>query len=305
VTRTGLQHVDRVEPERIEAAVARLVGRDDPHAVRRFIANAPDHGIDLTLFWGTGEPLREVCLAVPGAGRTAMLFVGPPAGDHGEELAACVAAARAHMCGEHGAALVQALPEPHERHAIAAFERAGLTKLGDLAYLRRPFSKPAPARHAWPEGVRAASVSALGGLDAAHGDLSLALERSYEATLDCPGLCGMRELSDVLESHRAVGRWGPELWWVIYLDEQPEGCLLLNHCPELRSVELVYLGLSPALRGRGVGLAAMTNGIVRAASCRAGEMTCAVDRNNVPALRLYARLGFTEFASRVAFVGGA
>ena len=95
------------------------------------------------------------------------------------------------------------------------------------------------------------------------------------------------------------------MWWVLYLDDHPQGCLLLNHCPELRSIELVYLGLSPALRGRGVGSAAMALGIERSATRRAGEMTCAVDRNNVPALRLYARLGFTEFASRVAFVGGA
>ena len=305
MTQTGLQRVERVGPERVEAAVARLVGRDDPQAVRRFIANAPNHGIDLTLLWSIGEPIREVCLAVPGAGRTAMLFVGPPASDHGGDLAACVAAARTHMCRTRGAALVQALPEPHERHAIAAFERAGLTKLGDLAYLRRPFSMPAPPRTVWPEGVRAATVSALGGIEAAAGDLSRALERSYEATLDCPGLCGMREARDVLESHRAVGQWGPELWWVIYLNDRSEGCLLLNHCPELRSVELVYLGLSPALRGRGVGSAAMAAGIERAAGRRAGEMTCAVDRNNVPALRLYERLGFAEFASRVAFVGGA
>ena len=32
----------------------------------------------------------------------------------------------------------------------------------------------------------------------------------------------------------------------------PAGCMLLNRCPEQRVVELVYIGLAPGLRGRGL-----------------------------------------------------
>ena len=123
-------------------------------------------------------------------------------------------------------------------------------------------------------------------------------------TLDCPELCGLRRTDDVIASHLATGVFHPETWWLVFEDGEPEGCVLMSHCPEHDSVELVYLGLSPRLRRRGLGERLLRCAIARCARYSAASVTCAVDRRNAPAVALYERLGFRAFASRIALVRG-
>jgi ribosomal protein S18 acetylase RimI-like enzyme len=82
--------------------------------------------------------------------------------------------------------------------------------------------------------------------------------------------------------------------------------VLLNPVPDLRSVELVYIGLGPDLRARGLGDRLLRDALGLAAARRkrdcADAITCAVDRRNQPALRLYKRHGFREISGRIAFV---
>ena len=94
----------------------------------------------------------------------------------------------------------------------------------------------------------------------------------------------------------------PALWWVVYRADQPEGALLLSPFPDQGSVELVYLGLGPSLRGRGLGKLLMVRAIDAARRSGAMDMTCAVDMQNLRALRLYAGLGFRSIDRRVALV---
>jgi len=302
-------------PEQRLSAAARLVGcPEGGSAARRFLDAAPATGIDPSLIWVTGSSdgrIRQVCLAVLGSGRTAMLFLSGPDPSTGDEQtqqaerAACVRAAGAYLDTETDAELMQALPSPGEFWAISAFRAGGLVELAELAYLRRVYRSPdrkaAPAVLA--NGIEIGSIASLGGLEATRNDLISALEKSYEQTMDCPALCGMRDTSDVLESHMGVGEWDPALWWLVRRNGSPEACLLLNHCPELDSIELVYVGLSPAVRGLGLAHKLMCVGIAETHSLGAHEMTCAVDRANAPALKLYTALGFETFADRTAMVG--
>lgn len=271
--------------------------------------------------------MRQVCLAVMGSGRTAMFFVSNGTGaaeirgnrgrgglGGGDERAlrertalideACRFIGQPGPEVGGGVRLAQALLEPEERDAITALTGAGFTRIGDLAYLRRPLAPPAArwdARLGWPAGIAVRRVADLDPAEATPALLA-ALDRSYVETLDCPELCGLRETADVLESHRAVGRHDPELWWVVYADARPEGCVLISPCPEQGSVELVYLGLSPALRGRGLGSALLTMGLAAVAGRPGESLTCAVDTRNAPAMRLYRRGGFERFATRVPLV---
>lgn len=302
------------------AAAVRLVSQHLPDraaAATRLVAGASAHGIDLSLTWGTldratPEPrVRQVCLAVLGSGRTAMLFISEPApgGDPGgpatarAERAACLEEAclylQSQRRGEIG--IAQALPEPQDGWAIDAFAAAGFVHVGHLTYMKRTGSPPhdTPAV-VWPDGVKIVRVDELGDQPAQDRVLLKALDRTYIETLDCPELCGLRETADILQSHRATGKWDPALWWVAMLDGEPEGCLLLNRGQDRGAAELVYLGLSPALRGRGVGSRLLNYGLARLG--RVGEVNCAVDDRNEPALRLYRRAGFTGFARRVAMV---
>lgn len=342
-------------------AAARLVadqggaGGDPLEAARRFLDSAGMLGMDLSLMWATVEPsggnIRQVCLAVTGAGRTVMLFLSGPqrrhrawspgrlrqgwsagadAQDHQDRVTLLRHACRA-VADSAGARLAQSLLEVREREAIAAFRDAGFTQLGDLAYLRRALPRSwgeGDAAPSWSAGVRVESVADLRARGASEAEvdaaIEAALERSYEQTQDCPELCGLREVSDVLESHRSVGVHDPALWWIVFDGDRAEGCVLLSPCPEHDSVELVYLGLSPRMRGRSLGAALLRFGVanlyrhtIRGADSAGvpdetarvsiggtGGVTCAVDTRNAPAMRLYKRAGFQRFGLRIPMVRG-
>ncbi len=307
-----------VTPERRLDAAALLVGRnraDARDAGRRFLEASRKHSIDTGNLWASvisGSPAyHQACLAVPAAGRTAMLFTSTPR-DPAEipALTVAVQAAAAHAAiradAPHSPSLLaQALLDPAETAVAEALLLSGFRRLADLSYLRLDLAtwKRRRAREAiddapWPEGVSVAN--ARSGADA---DLLPALKRSYIDTLDCPELCDLRSPEDVLESHRATGRFDARLWWVIRRDAEPEGAMLFNVCPGQGHTELVYLGIGPGLRGKGLGVRLMRYGLDRVASiAHEPAVTCAVDHRNSPARRLYASLGFEEFARRVAMV---
>jgi ribosomal protein S18 acetylase RimI-like enzyme len=331
----------RITPELYLSAAARLVSQTNPNietAAKRLVASAPEHGIDLSLIWGTVEPrqgrkgprVRQACLAVLGAGRTAMLFISEPApaGDFGDptralaERVAAIDAACAHLGRELGerVAIAQALPDPAESWSVEALNAAGFIKVGDLSYLRRdaaPLARStAGARRGQGHPTLAAidtgtalepglTVSRLSDIDEASSEEVLleALNHSYIDTLDCPELCGLRETRDVLASHRDTGEFDPRTWWVLLHKGQPRGCALFSNCPELHSAELVYLGIGPELRGRGLGRLMLSKGLDELRHQHpAWAMTLAVDHRNGPALRLYASLGFKPFGERIALV---
>lgn len=321
-----------MNPDLYHAAACRLVSQTSgsvEQAARRLVAASGAHGIDLSLVWGTVEyrpgkrpTVRQACLAVLGAGKTAMIFVSEPPriGDAGgsaagiAERVSCIRTACSHFANDSArpVRIAQSLPDQKEPWACQSLLGAGFTKVGDLTYMKRAgvgavASEPPPL--GLGAGIGVLTFEALvreAGEAAALAAVVTALDRSYVGTLDCPELCGLRDTTDVVQSHRATGKFDPRLWWVVRVNGKPEGCLLLNPCPEMRSVELVYLGLSPELRGQGFAKRLLTWGLSHAAVGSGGranwDVSCAVDDRNEPAQRLYRGLGFRAGARRVALV---
>ncbi len=274
-----------------------------------------------------GTVVAQSCLAMINPGRTAVLLVSPglPEGAVGtgeyararvERAAVIDAACRGLSQADEGGGpprvvLGQALLETDETEMIASFEGAGFFRLADLAYMRRAVPRGAEARRSVriPAGIEVVTLQEAGPAGAGDELLKTALARSYEQTLDCPALCGLRALDDVLESHRAVGSYDPSLWFLAMEGGRPEGCMLLSAGASEDTVELVYLGLAPAVRGKGLGGALLAHGLASLVGRRESTLACAVDMQNAPALRLYRRSGFRRFATRVAMVrslaGGA
>jgi ribosomal protein S18 acetylase RimI-like enzyme len=319
---TGRPHAVRISPDLALAAATRLVSQasnDIESAARRLVASAPTHGIDLSLIWATLETyrskkrVRQACLAVPGAGRTAMLFVSEPApgGDFGDprqavaERTAVLEAACDHLGQEPSkrVQIAQALPDPSEPWFVQALVDGGFTNVGHLAYLRRPAGAVGRLKpYTLPEGIALTRVSDLP-KSRVEPLLVEAMNRSYEDTMDCPELCGLRATKDILASHRDTGTYDPETWWLIYKDAQPQGCALFSPVPDAGSAELVYLGLSPQIRGLGLGRHLLAMGLEEMRARHASwPMTLAVDRRNKPALHLYGSFGFRSFGERIAFV---
>jgi ribosomal protein S18 acetylase RimI-like enzyme len=306
---------------RVQAA-ERLIAHDQPNrraAAQRLVASAATHGIDLDLLWGVVDPagtsVLEAALVVPGSGATGMMFVSCPRspgvadGAAGDLRAAVIAGACADLAagGVGGVAaeikVVQCLPEPTETWTIDACRAAGMLEIGALEYLRRPFHRSDRAAEvvALPSGVTATPMRDIDA-PAERAALRAALDVSYIDTLDCPELCGMRDTEDVIASHRSTGTMDPRLWWIVREAGEPLGCLLLNPARSMGAVELVYLGLGPRLRGRGLGRTLMRMGIRESSRLRLATMACAVDARNEPARKLYASLDFTQHGSRVPFV---
>ena len=307
----------RTTDQTLLAVARRLVSqsqRDSEAAAQRLVSNAADHGIDLRLSWFTaGEDnlVRQACLTVPGAGRTAVIYVSEPprSGDAGghesgvRERAALVSAACSALASEHAGRvrIVQALPDPGERWATGAYARVPMRHVGNLAYMRRP---PRPTdKSLTPKASHGAGIEIVPGRSVDDDAVVRAMDASYEATLDCPELCGLRGTSEILASHKSVGVMDRSLWWVVTERGEPKGCAIFAPCPAQRGFELVYVGLAPGLRGRGIGRSLLNLGIASCAAISpAWSMTCAVDERNAPAIRMYESLGFRSFAKRVAFV---
>ena len=245
---------------------------------------------------GRGE-LAGMCLWAASPGRTAMLF-GPNLADHpqaAKATGACVQAALEDAASA-GVVLVQAMVDPQDALSRETFANAGLMYLATLTYMERrpPLIVPSMAL---PAGVTLEAYSA-----ATHELFKTTIQETYQDTLDCPALSNLRDMEDVIAGHKAVGPFDGQLWSVVREHGVPRGVLLLGELTARNALELVYLGLVPAARGKGLGKMLM-NRVLAIASRRAFALTSlAVDAANVPAAKLYRRCGFSPVADRQAFI---
>ncbi len=125
------------------------------------------------------------------------------------------------------------------------------------------------------------------------------LRASYTSSLDMPELEGARSLDDILESHRATGRFVPDRWRLGQVPGEPHAAaiLMLSEVPDRDVWEIVYLGLTPAARGRGLGRQIIAHAL-ELARPHASRLELAVDIRNRPATRLYDATGFVVFDRR-------
>jgi ribosomal-protein-alanine N-acetyltransferase len=65
--------------------------------------------------------------------------------------------------------------------------------------------------------------------------------------------------------------------------------------------EILTIAVDPKVRGNGVGRALLAENLRQAASAGARAMFLEVDQDNLPALALYARLGFVRVGERTGY----
>lgn len=297
-------HAVHLGPERLLDAARALVADSSgakAASAQKFLAAAASHGLDLANTWGVMDQqgsVRHVALATPGSGRTHMMFTSPAKTDiDANELSVAIDAS-CRAVRAHG--LAQALLDPSELTQAHAYLHAGFSKLAVLGYLRRKNPRAKSRDIAPPSLPRGVTIQNW--TPGADDDFIAALDRSYVNTLDCPELCGLRETRDVLESHKAAGVFEPSLWWIVRAEGEPNGAMLFSPGHGGAHIELVYLGLSPALRGKRLGATLLEYGLRVLAGRKEPSITCAVDQRNKPARRLYRKAGFEQFAERAAYI---
>ena len=176
---------------------------------------------------------------------------------------------------------------------------AGFFRLSDLLYM---VCSGVAFPTSDPRKIAATSYEVEPYDESEHERLASIVERTYEQTLDCPDLDGVRDMDDVLAGYRATGEFDPARWFFVRCEGHDVGCLLLTDHPSAEQWELIYMGVVPEQRGRGLGLE-----LARYAQWIAGKsgtqrLVLAVDAANDPAIAAYGTAGFSAWDRRSVFL---
>jgi len=250
-------------------------------------------------FWQVrrGSVLLAAAMVIPGAGHVGMVFHSP-AESPGVEAAALSAALRAAADAAlgDGLAFVQSIIGHRQRADGRAFVEAGFVRLAELAYMRRDLAGAV-------EPPRVPGLDWQSCRPMAPAELGPVILGSYERSLDCPALAGLRGIGDVLESHKASGIWRPDFWWIARVRGAPAGCVLVNDsASNPGEMDLVYMGVMTAFRGLGLGRAMVRHACLQAQRDRRQFVNVVVDAANHYASRIYEAEGFRLAHRRAAYI---
>ena len=264
-----------------------------------FIRFTTRRGVNLSDLWVllARDHLVWATLPMISPGRTMLLFTAPVefAGKH----ISAVESAIGEVCGHFAlrdVQLAQILLDPGETPTISTYERCGFKRMAELVYLQRTIKRaavPTPL----PAGFVMQSYS-----PGTHALFAKAILAGYENSLDCPPLNGLRSVEDIIAGHKSAGEFDAQDWQVLTYQGEPSAVLMLSRTLMGDGMELVYLGVSPRIRGHGVGSYLMRLAEARVNQRKLSRLTLAVDSLNEPALRLYYRHGMQRLTSKVAMM---
>ncbi len=141
------------------------------------------------------------------------------------------------------------------------------------------------------------------------------VDRTYTDTLDCPDLAKFRSAKQVLNGYRMSDVFAPDLWFTVTdYDGQEAGCAIFANHPAARlaepgnmainssSIEIVYMGLVPDSRGKGIGKQLVQKSFDIARQIGADQVLLAVDQINHPAKSIYQLAGLRPIFSETVWV---
>jgi len=262
--------------------------------LRRLVRRRAGAGAEL-LWARRGDKCLAAAMVMKNPGRVGMLLHSPPsaAGVDREALAAVIRTASREALAED-LVLVQTLVDQGSTDCPALLKSAGFSLLATLVYMRlSPLSRcESPA----------AGLQWRSGDQYDQRELERVIAQTYNGSLDCPALTGVRTIADVIECHKASGIYRPQSWWIVHLGRMAAGCILMNDSAVPQTAEIVYLGVVPACRGRGLGRAMLRHAAADARSRGLRAIELAVDDANAYAMRLYESEGFRAARRQWAYV---
>ena len=230
-------------------------------------------------------------------GETACVWIPAEQGDAGLSLLR----GAADFIDQRQIPLAQLVVSDNDGYSTTSCEAAGFPRFATLLYLFVELSRDERRRELSRLPASPPTLRFLGSAGDQPQRLQAAVEQTYVGTLDCPGLDGVRSLDQVLDGYRSQGRHRPEHWYLVQAEGQDVGALILAEHPGLGNWELIYMGLAPHVRGRAWGEAVVRFAIDVATREGAERLVCAVDAANTPAVKVYRRLGFVDWAERTVY----
>jgi ribosomal protein S18 acetylase RimI-like enzyme len=248
--------------------------------------------------WWARQNRRTVAAAMvmdsPGRSGILLHASADAAGVEREALAETASAASRDALQRRGLAFVQAMFDPRETWEMDMVLAAGFEFLAGLVHMKLELTSFSPS---WQK----AGLSWQRFGEFSEGQLADLIAATYDGSLDCPRLSGLRGMSDVLESHKACGVFHPASWWIVVVEGTPVGCVLVNDSASGQTAEVVYLGVVATYRRRGVARAMLRRASDEAYRRRRSALLLAVDEENHHAMRLYEEEGFRNTHRQWAF----
>ncbi len=287
-------HVD-MSPRDVELLVEEAVLRSSVHGGQLGIAQLP------MLSWHERECIAGSYFKVL-SGNVATLG-GVRAVPGWEQAAVNILTGQIDGLNRLGLSQVQAIVRAQDRATAELVQRAGMQLLTEIehlwldvcafASLASDASRAAASMRAAAVRERVSTVEwrAVGAMN--HDVLARFIDETFAGTLDCPALNGRRTPAEVLDGF-LDGRQLSDVnlhWELLAVDQAPVGCLLMQ-AYESDLMELVYMGLVPTARGRGLGKAMVARAIANAQRRACSNLVVAVDRDNWPARNVYLDWGF-------------
>jgi mycothiol synthase len=268
-----------IRPRRVLNALALVAGGDiDPEGI-------------LVARDATGLRGVQICVRLPGASG---LFWLPKTRPSDAALEDQLVQCALDWLGGRGAKLAQAILSPLDSCHAGPLLRTGFRLVTRLSYLEHLLETIPP-----PEtSLLHYSTYAGDNRDVFHATLA----RTYEATLDCPELNGVRAIEEIIAGHKGQGNHRPDRWWLAFERERPIAVAMVAEVPDLGAWDLAYLGVVPEARGRGVGRELASHALRAAQAAGAPKMILAVDERNWPASQLYRQLGFVSVDIREVYL---
>ncbi|MFQ5422500.1 MAG: GNAT family N-acetyltransferase [Phycisphaerae bacterium] len=308
---TDLQ-IEAIGPERtrdvlrIALAAPDQTPADLERHVSGFIQYARRMSLSLQQHWMAlrgGRPVSAcVCLEFPG--RTAMLFIPPgEATEADDDVTVRLVRHALSGAAQRDIRVVQCLLDPFDMDNHRRLRSAGMSDLAILQYLERETADTdTTALAVTPETLQDAQLDWITYDEPDRRTFANLILATYQDSRDCRGLTGLRDIDDVLAGHRSAGLFLPRRWSLLRVDRQPAACILLAENPLRPALEVVYMGVHPSFRRRGVGQFTLEHGLALARRDGFGVVTLAVDAENAPALRLYHRHAFRKTLERRAMI---
>lgn len=212
-----------------------------------------------------------------------------------EKVAADLAKAVVHDLDRTDVSLAQSLLVSPSANTIDVLQHVGFRHLADLIYLSCETAR-------FPQIAPACDVVFEEYTDSEFDRLTNLIERTYDESLDCTALDGARNMNDVVNGYKATGVYRPENWLFVRDGDFDVGVLLLADHPAARHWELIYLGLTPEVRGRGWGRQIAQYAQWLAWGGQAERLLVAVDAANTPAVAVYRDTGFEIWELRAVYL---
>jgi mycothiol synthase len=196
---------------------------------------------------------------------------------------------------ETAAEMMQVFLSAPSAETVKVLQHVGFCHLADLLYLTAEASR-------FPLAAPDSELEFVPYDGTQRGRLTELVGRTYEGTLDCRDLEGVRDLENVINGYQGTGVYRPENWLFVRNGDEDVGVLLLADHPKGRHWELMYTALVPEARGRGWGRQITRYAQWLARGANVERIVVAVDAANLPAVAMYRDSGFESWDERSVYV---